>query len=451
MKSLRLLACLLICVLVVASRPPTATAHDPFPDAISMHAFVKPKADRLHLLARVPLELLVNLGLPRREAGYLDLRRMDAPLERAAAATAKEFEIREDGNRLAHVRSTQRITPPSDRSFGSYAQALALINEPPLPATFGVLWNRGYFDVHLEYPIASDRSDFVLKSHTVRALGDELVVDVHFLPPSGEERIYLLRGSDSAVALDLSWQRAARSFAESGVHHILFGFDHLLFLLCVVIPFRRLSWNLVKVITSFTLAHMITLSAAAYGFVPAGEWFPPLVETLIAASIIYMAVENLLTPNLSRRWIITGLFGLVHGFGFSFALSEELQLAGDHLVLSLVAFNIGIEAGQLLVLAMLLPLLALLARVPPAAKYAPLVVSALVIFAAGRWLVDRAGALATVEWPAIDLASPAVAARVIGIVLIVGGAGYWLFHRAQRSGAGRHPKPLDQDRGVTPS
>ena len=434
MKSLRLLACILILigVLVGASRPPTATAHQ-LPGAISMHAFVKPEADRLHLLVRVPLELLVNLGLPRREAGYLDLRRIDEPLKRAAAATAKEFEIREDGNRLAHVRSTQRITPPSDRSFEIYAQALALIHEPPLPATFGVLWNRGYFDVHLEYPIASDRSDFVLVNHTVRALGDKLVVDVRFLPPGGEERVYLLTGSTSAAALDRSWQRAAMSFVKSGVRHILGGFDHLLFLLCVVIPFRRLSWSLLKVITSFTVAHTITLSASALGLVPAGEWFPPLVETLIAASIVYMAVENLLAPNLERRWLITGIFGLVHGFGFSFALREQLQLAGDNLGLSLAAFNIGIEAGQLLVLAALLPLLALLARLPLAAKYTPLVVSGLVILIAGRWLVDRAGALVTVEWPTSDLASPAVAARVIGIVLVVGGAGYWLFHRAQRS------------------
>ena len=141
----------------------------------------------------------------------------------------------------------------------------------------------------------------------------------------------------------------------------------------------------------------------------------------------------------------------MHGFGFSFALGEELQLAGDNLVPSLVAFNIGIEAGQLLVLAALIPLLALLARLPLAAKYTPLVVSGLVILIAGRWLVDRAGALVTAEWPTSDLAPPAVAARVIGIVLVVGGAGYWLFYRAQRSGAGRRPQPLDQDRGVTPS
>ena len=74
--------------------------------------------------------------------------------------------------------------------------------------------------------------------------------------------------------------------------------DHLLFLLCLVMPFRRLGWTLVGVVTSFTVAHSVTLIAAAYGMVPSGAWFPPLVEMLIAVSILYMAIENVLRPNL---------------------------------------------------------------------------------------------------------------------------------------------------------
>jgi len=203
----------------------------------------------------------------------------------------------------------------------------------------------------------------------------------------------------------------------------------LLFLLCVVLPFRRLSWRLVAVVTSFTVAHTITLFAAAFSFVPVGKWFPPLVEVLIAVSIIYMAAENLLAPNLSRRWLVTGIFGLVHGFGFSFALREELQFAGDHVVLSLLAFNVGIELGQLLVLSMLLPLLAGVARWPLAARYTPLVVAIAVIHTAWHWLLDRAGILASAPWPTLDGNFAAAAARVLGVLLVVGGAGYWLYQR----------------------
>ena len=107
----------------------------------------------------------------------------------------------------------------------------------------------------------------------------------------------------------------------------------------------------------------MTLIASAFGLAPDALWFPPLVETLIAASIVYMALENIarrMAPK--RRWLITFAFGLVHGFGFSFALRETLQFAGAHLLTSLLAFNVGVELGQLLVLLLLLPLLELLFR-----------------------------------------------------------------------------------------
>ena len=127
-----------------------------------------------------------------------------------------------------------------------------------------------------------------------------------------------------------------------------------------MLPFRRIGWPLVAVITSFTVAHSITLIAAARGMVPSGAWFGPLVEVLIAASILYMALENIVRPNLRWRWLAAGVFGLVHGFGFSFLLQEQLQLAGDHLLLSLLAFNIGIELGQLVFIGVAIPLLYLL-------------------------------------------------------------------------------------------
>src|SRR5262249_19145907 len=140
------------------------------------------------------------------------------------------------------------------------------------------------------------------------------------------------------------------------------GIDHLLFLFCLVIPFRRMR-ALVLIVTAFTIAHSITLIASASGFAPDALWFPPLIETLIAVSILYMALENIVSAaNLQRRWAIAFGFGLVHGFGFSFALRETLQFAGSHLLTSLLAFNVGVELGQLLVLAVLVPALSLVFR-----------------------------------------------------------------------------------------
>src|SRR4029453_18479606 len=153
----------------------------------------------------------------------------------------------------------------------------------------------------------------------------------------------------------------ALRFVVSGFWHILEGTDHLLFLCCLVIPFRRLR-PLIIIVTSFTVGHSISLIPSAFGFVPDALWFPPLIETLIAVTIVYMALENIvyaamgkLGRDVSRRWIIA--FGLVHGFGFSFALRQSLQFAGGHLLTALFGFNLGVEIGPIAVLLVLIPLL----------------------------------------------------------------------------------------------
>jgi HupE / UreJ protein len=240
----------------------------------------------------------------------------------------------------------------------------------------------------------------------------------------------VLNGPAGPLMLDPRWHQAAWMFVKSGIHHILGGVDHLLFLLCLVLPFRRLDWNLVGVITAFTVAHSITLVCAAFGLVPAALWFPPLVETLIAASIIYMALENVFAPNLMRRWLVTAIFGLVHGFGFSFALGEELQLAGSHLVLSLLTFNVGIEIGQILFVAALLPLLAWLGRRPRAERTISLGVCAGVGLIAAYWLVERLQELARV--PAVDGELALGAGHVLSVLLILGGAACWYVGRRAR-------------------
>ncbi|MCC6391613.1 MAG: HupE/UreJ family protein, partial [Bryobacterales bacterium] len=240
--------------------------------------------------------------------------------------------------------------------------------------------------------------------------------------------------------LDPRWYQAAARFVELGFFHILDGTDHLLFLLCLVIPFRRFR-PLVWVITAFTLAHSFTLIGSAYNLAPDALWFPPLVETLIAASIVYMALENIAGGiTMRRRWIMAFGFGLVHGFGFSFALKESLQFAGSHLLTSLVSFNIGVEIGQMLVLALCIPLLELLFRFAVAERMGSIILSALVAHTAWHWMTERAGRLRrfSFEWPQADAALLAVAMRWTMWLLIAGGA-LWLLirlirHRASRGG-----------------
>src|SRR5262245_41019416 len=393
----------LVLVLSVLLWTPAA-AHD-IPDEIVLHGFVKPEGDRLHFLVRVPLVML-GTSLPKRGLGYVDLPHIDDKLLASAAAAAKEIQLYENAEPLTPRRTVARISEASDSSFETYAKALANIAGPKLPDTTDVFWNQGYFDAHLEYAIRSELSDFSLDMRLAPGLKGRLKLIVRFLPPDGSVRAYELHGGAGHVMLDPRWHQAAWAFVKFGFEHILDGVDHLLFLLCLVMPFLRISWTLVGVITSVTVAHSITLIAAAYGVVLRGVWFPPLVETLIAASIIYMALENVLRPNLRWRWVVTGLFGLVHGFGFSFMLQNKFQFAGDHLLLSLLAFNVGIEVGQLVFLAVAIPLLSLLfAKSPLSERVVTVVISAFVAHTAWHWLVERWDALAKVEWPQVDAAT----------------------------------------------
>jgi hypothetical protein len=400
--------------------PGAVLAHD-VPDQIILHGFVKPEGERLHLLVRVPLVMLLNINLPKRGPGFIAIDQADAALKRAADATAREIVLYEEGEPLAYSRVTTRISPPSDRSFATFDSARAHIASPPRPGETDVFWNQGYFDAHYEMPIRSAESGFSLDMLVAPGLRSRLKLVLRFLPPSGEIRAYELHYGSGPVHLDPSWYQAAASFVRFGAAHILDGADHLLFLLCLVLPFGVREWpRLVGVVTAFTVAHSITLITAAAGWVPTGAWFPPLVETLIAASIVFVAAENLVGANLGRRWVVTALFGLVHGFGFSFALREDLQLAGSHHLLSLLSFNVGVEIGQLVFVALLMPILFLLERFGQVRRPVVLLASALVAHMAWHWLVERFEELRLRPGPEVPpdmLALGATALLLSGVVI----------------------------------
>jgi hypothetical protein len=171
------------------------------------------------------------------------------------------------------------------------------------------------------------------------------------------------------------------------------------------------------------------LIGSAYGLAPTGAWFPPFVETAIAASIVYMALENIAGVNLRRRWVITALFGLVHGFGFSYGLQENLQFAGSHLIVSLLAFNVGIEIGQIGVLIVLVPALLLLRRYVMVGRVGIIILSALVAHTGWHWMLERGEMLWKVEWPTLDGRGVTVLARWVAALLLAGGAAMLIARR----------------------
>lgn len=402
---------------------PSAPAAHEVPADVTVQAYVKPEGKLLTLLVRVPLISIRDIEFPVTGPGYLDLTRVDPRLRDAARLWIADYvRFYEDGTALPEESIvTARVSLPSDRSFGSYEGALAHITGARLSPETELPWQQALLDVMLTVPITSDQARFSIDP-ALAHLGLETISVVHFLPPGRGERVFQYSGNPGLMRLDPRWHQAALRFVRLGFDHILDGIDHLLFVFCLVIPFRRIR-PLVVIVTSFTVAHSITLIASALGLAPDALWFPPLIETLIALSIVYMAFENIVGPRLQRRWVIAFAFGLVHGFGFSFILRESLQFAGGHLLTSLLAFNVGVELGQLLVIGVTLPVLVWLFKVIDE-RVGTILLSALVAHTAWHWMTERWSDLRQYEfeWPAFDLALVASAMRWLMLALIVAGA-----------------------------
>jgi len=404
-----------------------AAAHD-IPVDVTVQTLVKPAAEQLHLLIRLPLKAMRDVEFPERGQGYLDLDRIDVSLREAATLwIANEIEIYEGDARLPKPRVVEtRVSLESDRSFTSYDVALAHVTGARLPSNTQVFWDQAMLDVLFEYPIHSDQSRFSIHPGLGR-LGERVVIVLRFQPPNGSVRAFEFIGDPGLVRLDPSWRQAALRFVELGFFHILDGTDHLLFLFCLVIPFRRFR-ALIPVVTAFTVAHSITLIASAYNLAPNSLWFPPLIETLIAISILYMALENIVgVTKVQRRWMVAFGFGLVHGFGFSFALRETMQFAGSHLLTSLLSFNVGVELGQILMLALFIPALELLFRFVVAERVGTIILSALVAHTAWHWTTDRTNILRQYrfQWPIVNVALLAMAMRWMMVLVILAGL-IWL-------------------------
>jgi HupE/UreJ protein len=399
-------------------------AHD-IPADVLVQMLIKPEANRLRVVVRVPLGSMRDIEFPQRgREGYLDFSRARPLLTDAAKLwIANSLAIYEGDTRLgAPALVATQLSLPWDRSFMSFDSAVAHVTGPPIPDNTTLPWNQALFDVLYEYSISSAHAELSFHSELAR-LGIRTVTVVRFLPPDGSVRAFEYTGDPGLVRLDPRWHQSALRFVRLGFEHILDGIDHLLFLLCLVIPFRRFG-QLVLIVSSFTVAHSITLIASAFNLGPDALWFPPLIETLIAMSIVYMALENIVgIQNVHRRWMITFAFGLVHGFGFSFALRETLQFAGSHLLTSLLSFNVGVELGQLLVLGLTMPLLSVLFRYVVAERIGAIIISALVAHTAWHWMIDRGSRLRAYEWPALDTAFFLAAIRwtmlVVGVAAVV--------------------------------
>ena len=420
---------LVVAMVLVFLFPTAQYAHD-IPSRVTVLAFIKPEPGHLRIVLRAPLEAMRDVNFPVSGPGYLDLGKT-APLLNDAAKVwiADGLELYANGVRLPQpgiIRS--RLSLPSDRSFTTFDSAASHL-AGGLPGDTQLLWKQAMLDVEMTVPIADANARFSIRP-TLARLGIRTNTVLRFLPASGGERAFEYIGDPGVVELDPRWHQAALRFVTLGFEHILDGIDHLLFVFCLVIPFRKIR-PLIAIVTSFTVAHSITLVASAVGMSPDGLWFPPLIEVLIAASIFYMALENVLGARLRRRWMVAFGFGLVHGFGFAFGLQQLLQFAGAHLVTSLLAFNVGVELGQLAVLILAIPALDLALRHVPE-RVATIVLSLLVGHTAWHWLWERWERLSKFPWPAADPEALAGVVRWLIVLVLLSGLAWLVFEAIRR-------------------
>jgi len=275
-------------------------------------------------------ELDLLLGLDRDADARVDQRELDLAQDRVAEYLSKRVSVTADGK-------------------------LAPLSHEALRVTRGVD-GKDLIEATLQFA-GKASSSYVIRCEPLTDLGSD-----HRTLAKIQ---YRGRTEQFIFQKDVTYQNAPRTFAEDfgqflelGVVHIFTGYDHILFLLGLLLAATTLL-EAIKIVTAFTIAHSVTLALAALGIMAPP---PRIVEAGIALSIVYVAAENLFLRKHTRRWVVSFFFGLVHGFSFANVL-REMDLARASLVASLFSFNLGVELGQLAIVVIMLPVLALLRRV----------------------------------------------------------------------------------------
>ena len=284
-----------------------------------------------------------------------------------------------DGDAAAAARVAQAM-----REHARFSVA----GEPCLPGRITVQGRRGDDKVVLEMALTCPRTTGTLVVHDEwpKVLGGHFQTVMSVRIPGQPSREFALGEERREATVELSGAATTGwlSFIGMGAEHILSGPDHLLFLLALL-ALTRGFWPIAKIVTGFTIAHSVTLSLATLGVLDVPS---RIVEPLIAATIIWVALENLLAPaRTAQRWLIAALFGLIHGLGFASALTE-LGLPRAAMIRALIGFNVGVELGQLAFVAAVMPVMVWLAK-PGRIARLPQVLSVAVAAAGTFWLAER--------------------------------------------------------------
>ena len=384
---------------------------------------VEHKADGLEIYMRLPMPYLVadllgdvdSNGLPnpapyttnRMEQGkiahYVDMQAINSSLYEMKRLIQKglNISVNEEVGAL-EVDKVYFYKNGTQSDFSTLQEAKASFEKSNDLAVFNheVYVGDTTVDVFLRYKSSSSINAYNISYTLDPRLPDQdetanIILDYS---PSGVQ-VFRERGLMlEPVQITNSLLDAMITFIKEGVKHILDGSDHVLFVICLVLgslSVTRLLWR----VTGFTVGHSVTLSLGFFGFVPSAAWFIPAVETGIALSIVYIAIIALLPDFVSsfKREksevsvvVITALIGMLHGLGFSFVLQHILNVSSPNIWQSLLAFNIGVEVGQLIIVVLTFILLYLVAKIgTKTEKYTRYLLASASIVIGLIWAVER--------------------------------------------------------------
>lgn len=406
----------------------SASAH--FKLNLNVRIFhVEHLSDGLNVYMRLPMPYLVahllgaidENGLPspapytnnRLEDGklvhYVDVNQLKNSTDGLALLAMQGLDLSVEGESInAKIESVRIYKNGTQLDFATLDDAKKDFQVESIFDSFeqGVYVGDATVDVLLRYNSDGAIYSYALSSNLNPGLPDQddtanLILDYS---PGGVQ-VFRARGLlHEPVVVTRSVFDAVITFIKEGVKHIIEGLDHVLFVICLVLGamhFKPLLWR----VTGFTIGHSVTLSIGFFGFVPTAAWFVPAVETGIALSIIYVAIVAVM-PDFKPGWrqkknewtvvAVTGLIGLLHGLGFSFVLQNILQVTSPNIWQSLVAFNVGVELGQLLIVFAAVSVFYLVSFLgDTVTKINRLIVACLCAAIASYWVIERGSNMLT--------------------------------------------------------
>lgn len=296
---------------------------------------------------------LINLGTAEKPVLFLSPERVEAERAAFAARLAQALEWRIGGKPVsARVRSYRLLPVLPETPLTSVAAGKVSLSEPSFTGNISI--GSGYVDMLISVDAVPS-----LLPLTVRAglppvpLSAGVQIDNHVVDDRGDTRLIYTRPGqlERAMALPRGWMGRVAEYVYQGFLHILEGTDHVFLVVAMALGAMG-GWGLFRSVTAFTLGHAVTLFAGFLGYAPQGAWFIPAIEAAIAATIIVAAVSSL-TGGRANALLYAGV-GLLHGFGFSFVLANVLGRDAPELISALASFTVGIEIGQMLIVAVVL-------------------------------------------------------------------------------------------------